>query len=65
MFISLNVMPVAVYTAVYMKRQMEYPDFRLVVGEIQNLRVIRIVCLVSPDFMHVIKPMRRNLVMPL
>ena len=64
-FISLNVMAGGAYMAVCMRRQMEYQDYRLAEGEILSSPDIRIVGLVSQDFMHAIKLTKQNPVMRL
>lgn len=65
LFISLNVMLVVEYMEVFMRRQMESPDFRLADAEIQNLPNIQMVCLVSRDFTRAIKLTKQNQTMSL
>lgn len=65
LFISLNVMLVVEYMEVFMRRQMESPDFRLADAEIQNLPDIQMVCLVSRDFTRAIKLTKQNQTMSL
>lgn len=65
LFISLNVMLVVEYMEVFMRRQMESPDFRLADAEIQNLPDIQMVGLVSQDFMPAIKLTKQNRAMRL
>lgn len=65
LFISLNVMLVVEYMEVFMRRQMESPDFRLADAEIQNLPDIQMVGSVSRAFTRVIKLTKQNQTMRL
>lgn len=61
--IYLSVMLAMAYMAVYMRRQMDSQDYRLVEEAMLNSPDIRMVGSVRVGFMHAIKHMRRNLVM--